>query len=146
VAANADQACEADFYVGEWLIQQRLDGPAIERLRRAVATCPKSFIEHGGAVADLNRLEPAGAPLAGTPAPAPGPFAPTQATPAAPVGAGAAKPATQASIPAIEAPAPANPPTGSEPAKTDVGAIGAGDKASDQPPPPTAGGQGRDAN
>jgi tetratricopeptide (TPR) repeat protein/RsiW-degrading membrane proteinase PrsW (M82 family) len=146
VAANADQACEADFYVGEWLIQQRLDGPAIERLRRAVATCPKSFIEHGGAVADLNRLEPAAAPLAATPAPAPGPVAPTEATPAAPAGAGAAKPAAQASIPAIDAPAPANPPVSSEPTKTDAGAIGAADKASDQAPSPTAAGQGRDAN
>ena len=143
VAANADQACEADFYVGEWLVQQRLDGPAIERLRRAVATCPKSFIEHGGAVADLNRLAPAAAPLAATPSPS---ASPTEATPNAPAGVEAVKPAAHASIPASELPTPTNPPISSEPTKTDANAVGAADKAGDQAPPPAASGQGHDAN
>jgi tetratricopeptide (TPR) repeat protein/RsiW-degrading membrane proteinase PrsW (M82 family) len=62
LAANPDQICEADFYIGEWLVQQNLEQPAIEKLRRAIAACPKSFIEYGGAVAELKRLAPPAPP------------------------------------------------------------------------------------
>ncbi|MGA2043798.1 MAG: tetratricopeptide repeat protein [Roseiarcus sp.] len=63
-AADPDQRCEADFYVAEWLLLQKLEQPAIAGFRRAAATCPKSFIEQNAAVAELSRLAPA--------APAPG--------------------------------------------------------------------------
>jgi tetratricopeptide (TPR) repeat protein/RsiW-degrading membrane proteinase PrsW (M82 family) len=91
-AANPDQICEADFYIGEWLVQQKLEQPAVERLRRAAATCPKSFIEYGGAIADLSKLAP--------PTPQSPPSVPAQdaapatgqETPAAPASASEAKP------------------------------------------------------
>lgn len=85
-AANPDQTCEADFYTGEWLVQQKLEQPAIERLRRAIAACPKSFIEYGGAVAELKRLEPAAAPQDAAPTAPQEPAAPNAIgqTPAAP--------------------------------------------------------------
>jgi tetratricopeptide (TPR) repeat protein/RsiW-degrading membrane proteinase PrsW (M82 family) len=74
LAANPDQVCEADFYIGEWLAQQNLEQLAIEKLRRAVAACPKSFIEYGGAVAELKRLAPPAPPPSVVPdAPPPSP-------------------------------------------------------------------------
>jgi tetratricopeptide (TPR) repeat protein/RsiW-degrading membrane proteinase PrsW (M82 family) len=78
-AANPDQACEADFYIAEWLLQQKLEQPAVLGLRHAAATCPKSFIEYGGAVAELKKLEaPNSAPAKADEA-KPAPAAPSDA-------------------------------------------------------------------
>ena len=55
-AANSDQLCEADFYIGEWLLLHGQDQPAIAGLRRAAGTCPRSFIEKNAADAELDRL------------------------------------------------------------------------------------------
>jgi tetratricopeptide (TPR) repeat protein/RsiW-degrading membrane proteinase PrsW (M82 family) len=111
-AANADQSCEADFYIAEWLIQQKLEQPATLGLKHAVATCPKSFIEYGGAVAELKKMTP----------PNPPPTKPDETKPAlaAPIPSEAASPAPQAkmdpapaqaaTLPAVEPP-PADPAT-----------------------------------
>jgi tetratricopeptide (TPR) repeat protein/RsiW-degrading membrane proteinase PrsW (M82 family) len=71
VAANPDQLCEADYYIAEWLILQKLEDPATIGLKRAAAVCPKSFIEQNGAVAELKRLASASAAQSGAPLPAP---------------------------------------------------------------------------
>lgn len=56
-ASNADERCEADFYIGEWhLIHGRRD-EAIPAFRSAVDYCPKDFIEYFAAAAELERIE-----------------------------------------------------------------------------------------
>jgi len=55
-AANADQACEAEFYGGEWHILHGNAGEAQAALQRALDTCPKNFIEYSGARGDLKRF------------------------------------------------------------------------------------------
>ena len=55
-AQTSDQRCEAHFYVGEWLIVQGERPAAKQHLEETVATCPKAFIEHTGAQAELGRL------------------------------------------------------------------------------------------
>jgi lipoprotein NlpI len=63
-AANAggkkaiEQTCEADYYIAEWHLLRGDHTSARPLLERAVTTCPDTFIEHKGAVAELSRLKP----------------------------------------------------------------------------------------
>jgi tetratricopeptide (TPR) repeat protein len=57
IATTPEQKCEAEFYIGE---QHVLDGKrdyAKASLQAAAETCPKTFIEHAGAIAEIKRLE-----------------------------------------------------------------------------------------
>jgi lipoprotein NlpI len=56
-AGNPSERCEAQFYGGEWKLLQGDRAAAAAALTAAVDTCPKSFIEHKGAQAELKRLE-----------------------------------------------------------------------------------------
>jgi lipoprotein NlpI len=60
-ATNADEVCEADFYIGEYLLLQRLENDAVEALKRAADRCPLNFIERDAAILELRRLRGAGA-------------------------------------------------------------------------------------
>ena len=52
----SDDECEESFYLGELdVIGGRTDA-AKRRLQRAADTCPKTFIEHAGALAELARM------------------------------------------------------------------------------------------
>ena len=55
-ATNPNEKCEADFYAGEWHLMRGNKADARSGLRAAADTCPKSFYEYFGAVAELNRL------------------------------------------------------------------------------------------
>jgi len=57
IARTPEQKCEAEFYIGE---QYVLDGKreyAKAALQVAAETCPKTFIEYAGAIAEIKRLE-----------------------------------------------------------------------------------------
>jgi len=56
-AAKPDEKCEAAFYAGEWHLLRSSKMDAKAALQVAVDTCPKSFFEYYGAVAELGRLE-----------------------------------------------------------------------------------------
>jgi lipoprotein NlpI len=55
-AANPNEKCEADFYAGEWHLLRGNKADARTGLQAAAETCPKSFFEYFGAVAELKRL------------------------------------------------------------------------------------------
>ena len=57
-AVQANQRCAVAFYLGEYLLWQRVPrlDQARARLEEAVATCPRQFSEYLGAKADLERL------------------------------------------------------------------------------------------
>ena len=55
-AGKPDERCEAQFYKGVWHILRGDRAAAIEPLRAASSTCPKTFIEYAGAQAELKRL------------------------------------------------------------------------------------------
>jgi lipoprotein NlpI len=50
--------CEANFYVGEWLLLQNAQAKAAALLRKASDSCPKDFIEYSRAVSELKRVKP----------------------------------------------------------------------------------------
>lgn len=54
--AAIDQRCEALFFAAEYEVIRFRRGGAVLRLKQARASCPRSFVEHRAAVADLNRL------------------------------------------------------------------------------------------
>jgi len=54
--AQADQQCEAAFYVGEWHLLRGENGQALRLFEDAQRTCRKSFSESGGARAELDRM------------------------------------------------------------------------------------------
>jgi lipoprotein NlpI len=54
--ADADKDCEASFFYGQMAILQGKSAEAKQRLQHAADTCPKTFIEHAGALAELKRL------------------------------------------------------------------------------------------
>jgi lipoprotein NlpI len=56
VATKDDERCEAEFYIGEWHLLRDNRTEATIALKVAADTCPKNFIEHIGAVAELKRL------------------------------------------------------------------------------------------
>jgi tetratricopeptide (TPR) repeat protein len=56
-AANKpDERCEAQYYLGQWNILRGAHANATEALHSAVESCPKTFTEYAGAVAELKRL------------------------------------------------------------------------------------------
>ena len=58
-AASEDtERCEAQFYIGEWHLLRDETTEAATALRVAAETCPKTFVEHDGAIAELKRLNP----------------------------------------------------------------------------------------
>jgi tetratricopeptide (TPR) repeat protein len=56
-AAGTEERCEAEFYLGEWRLVRGDRTKAKEALEAAKATCPASFYEHDGAVAELGRID-----------------------------------------------------------------------------------------
>ena len=55
-ASNADEKCESAFYAGEWELLRRHKAEAKASLQVAADTCPKTSVEHGGAISELKRL------------------------------------------------------------------------------------------
>ncbi len=55
-AGKPDDKCEAAFYAGEWLLLHGKKVEARPELQVASETCPKTFVEYFGAVAELKRL------------------------------------------------------------------------------------------
>jgi lipoprotein NlpI len=53
---QAEQQCEARFYAGQWHLIRGEKTRAAELLGAARASCPKTFTEYAGAVAELKRL------------------------------------------------------------------------------------------
>ena len=51
-----DQLCEANFYVAHWYLLRNDRARALPLLKVAQAECPRDFMEHEGAVAELRRL------------------------------------------------------------------------------------------
>jgi lipoprotein NlpI len=50
-----DQLCEAAFYVAEWHLVRNERDRALAQLKTAQSECPRDFMEHEGAVAELRR-------------------------------------------------------------------------------------------
>ena len=55
-ATNPNEKCEADFYAGEWHLMRGNKADARPGLQAAADTCPKTFYEYFGAVAELKRM------------------------------------------------------------------------------------------
>jgi lipoprotein NlpI len=55
-STNSGNRCEAQFYVGEWLLLQGDRPAAMAALKMAAETCSKTFYEYGLAQAELHRL------------------------------------------------------------------------------------------
>ena len=53
---KTDQVCEANFYIGELMLQRGDKADAMRLLRLAASACPKRFMEYSGAVAVLKAL------------------------------------------------------------------------------------------
>jgi lipoprotein NlpI len=51
------QQCEANFYIGQWLLTKKNSTQARARLQQAADKCPKSFIEFVAASAEIKRLK-----------------------------------------------------------------------------------------
>jgi lipoprotein NlpI len=54
---SPDHRCEAQFYVGEWLLLHGDAAAARDRLAQAADICPKNSIERPAARAELKRLD-----------------------------------------------------------------------------------------
>ncbi len=55
-ARQRDQRCEASFYVAHWYLMKNDRDHALPLLKEAQSGCPRDFMEHEGAVAELRRL------------------------------------------------------------------------------------------
>ncbi len=55
-AADADQKCEANFYIGEWHVLAGDTASAAKRFEQALASCPPNFIERRMAELEAKRL------------------------------------------------------------------------------------------
>ena len=53
---QSEQNCEADFFVGEIELKRGNTSEARTLLQRAVDTCPKTYYEYGGALAEMKRI------------------------------------------------------------------------------------------
>jgi lipoprotein NlpI len=51
-----EQRCEASFYLAHWHLLRNENDRALALLKQAQSGCPKDFLEHEGAVAELRRL------------------------------------------------------------------------------------------
>jgi lipoprotein NlpI len=56
-ARNRDLRCEASFYVAQWHLLRGAHEAAAPLLREAQKTCPHTYIEHEGSLAELRRLQ-----------------------------------------------------------------------------------------
>ena len=54
--AQVDQRCSAAFYIGELALWNKQADEAVKRFQQTVASCPKTYMEFGGARAALERL------------------------------------------------------------------------------------------
>ncbi|MGA9794768.1 MAG: tetratricopeptide repeat protein [Rhizomicrobium sp.] len=54
---QANQMCEANFYLGEWQVLAANKAAALPMLQAAQAQCPQVFIERDAATAQLKRLQ-----------------------------------------------------------------------------------------
>lgn len=54
---NRDLQCEAGFYVGQWHALRGAREAAMKLLKEAEHACPRTFLEHEGAIAELRRLQ-----------------------------------------------------------------------------------------
>lgn len=54
-ADDSDKACELNFYLAEWHLARGEAAAAEPLLKAAVASCPKTSIEHGAAAVELER-------------------------------------------------------------------------------------------
>jgi lipoprotein NlpI len=52
-----EQRCEANFYVAHWHLLRGDSARALPLLREAQSGCPRDFLEHEGAAAELRRLQ-----------------------------------------------------------------------------------------
>jgi tetratricopeptide (TPR) repeat protein len=57
-ARSPGEKCEAAFYIGEWQLLRGDKVAARTELETASITCPQTFDEYAGAVAELKRLQP----------------------------------------------------------------------------------------
>lgn len=55
-ARQREQRCEASFYVAQWYLLRNDRDRALPLLKEAQSDCPREFLEHEGAVAELRRL------------------------------------------------------------------------------------------
>ena len=55
-ASKPEQQCEAQFYAAQWYILRNAASDAEPLLRKAVGSCPATFIEYTAANAELKRL------------------------------------------------------------------------------------------
>jgi lipoprotein NlpI len=51
-----DQLCEANFYVAQWRLMRNERDRALALFKTTQSECPRDFMEHEGAVAELRRL------------------------------------------------------------------------------------------
>ncbi len=56
-AANPNNRCEAQLYVGQWQLLQKDPGKAAPFLHKASETCPKDFVEYSRALAELKHIK-----------------------------------------------------------------------------------------
>ena len=56
VKLEAEQRCEANYYLGQWHLLRGERDQAAARFHAAEGLCPKSFLEYLGALAELKRL------------------------------------------------------------------------------------------
>src|SRR5262245_13300531 len=56
-STKPEEKCEAAFYAGEWQLMSGNKPDARTALQTAADTCPKTFYEYNGAVAELKRIE-----------------------------------------------------------------------------------------
>jgi lipoprotein NlpI len=54
---RAELRCEANFYLAHWHLLRGERERALPLLKEAQSGCPKEFLEHEGAVAELRRLQ-----------------------------------------------------------------------------------------
>jgi lipoprotein NlpI len=55
--SDADNQCEAQFYIGQWHVLNGRVAEGRKKLESATRTCPKTFIEYELALAELKRLK-----------------------------------------------------------------------------------------
>jgi len=56
-AANPNDRCEAQLYIGEWQLLQKDPVKATPFLEKASETCPKDFVEYSRAIAELKQIK-----------------------------------------------------------------------------------------
>jgi rhomboid protease GluP len=54
---QAEQRCEANFYIAHWHLARGERESALPFLKEAQAGCPRDFLEYEGTVAELRRLQ-----------------------------------------------------------------------------------------